>query len=219
VVEAALRVADEEGIDGLSLRRLAGELGVTPMSIYRHVRNKSHLLDLMAESLLEQIDLAPEEDQTWQERMRRLLGSYHAIVAAHPSMPLVVSRPLAVAPAERRAAEALLAIMKQAGFDAAQSARLMQVMAGMVLGPAIHRALWAHAEEEPSDADREEEDTEAFASEFPNLATVGPLIDWYGSADADRVTLDLLIGGLEALRRPSASDNGSGSATSSEANA
>ena len=71
VVDAALRAADEGGIEAVSLRRLAGALEVTPMAIYRHVRNKSHLLDLMAERLLDQVDLAPAEAATWQDRLRR----------------------------------------------------------------------------------------------------------------------------------------------------
>jgi AcrR family transcriptional regulator len=203
VVEVALRVADEDGIEAISLRRLASMLSVTPMAIYRHVRNKSHLLDLMAESLLEQLDLAPGGEATWQDRLRRQLGSYQAIVAAHPSMPLLLSRPLS-APAELRASEALLETLHRAGFDAAQSARVLQVMAGMLLGPAIHRATWAYAKAEPSDADGQDAQTqERSADAFPHLAVVGPLIDWSASAEADRLTLDLLIGGLEALaQRP-----------------
>src|SRR5918995_7072032 len=110
VVDAALEVADADGIEATSLRRLAATLGVTPMAIYRHVRNKSHLLDLMAERLLEQIDVAADEATTWQDRLLRLLGSYQAVAAAHPAAPFLLSRPF-VSPAAPRAAEALLAIL------------------------------------------------------------------------------------------------------------
>jgi len=78
VVDAALRAADEGGLEAVSLRRLAAALEVTPMAIYRHVRNKSHLLDLMVERLLDQVDLAPAETATWQDRLRRLLASFQA---------------------------------------------------------------------------------------------------------------------------------------------
>jgi AcrR family transcriptional regulator len=214
IVEAAIGVADEEGLDALSLRRLATVLDVTPMSIYRHVRNKSHLLDLMAESLFEQLDLAPTEDPSWQDRMRRLLGSYQAMVAAHPSLPLVISRPLN-APAELRASEALLAILNTAGFEPSQSALLVQVLAGMLVGPAIHRATWIQAEEQAPDTASASESAEMEAlmsGDFPNLAVVGPLIDWSASDKADGVTLELLIGGLEALamRQSSAADKKEG---------
>jgi AcrR family transcriptional regulator len=201
VVDAALRAADEGGgVEAVSLRRLAGALEVTPMAIYRHVRNKSHLLDLMAERLLEQVDLAPDEAATWQDRLRRLLASYQAVVAAHPAAPLLLSRPV-VSPAVPRATEALLAIFRSAGFDAGQSARVLQVISGMLLGPAIHRATWAAAERDrPQDAARQQAAMEAMsADEFPLLAAVEQVLDWAPGADADQLTIELLVGGLEAL--------------------
>jgi AcrR family transcriptional regulator len=106
------------------------------MAIYRHVRNKSHLLDLMVERLLDQVDRAPAETTTWQDRLRRLLTSFQALVAAHPATALLLSRPF-VSPAALRVSEALLATLRSAGFDAGQSVRLLQVITGMVLGPAI----------------------------------------------------------------------------------
>jgi AcrR family transcriptional regulator len=201
VVDAALRAADEAGIDALSLRRLAGSLGVTPMAIYRHVQNKAHLLDLMAERLLEQVDLAPAEMATWQHRLRRLLGSYQAVVAAHPATPLLLSRPF-VSPVALRGSEALLAILHSAGFDAGQSVRLLQVISGMLLGPAIHRATWAAASRDlPPDAARQQASMEGLsAGEFPYLSSAADqFMDWSAGADADRLTIELLVGGLEAL--------------------
>lgn len=200
VVDAALGAADKGGIEAVSLRRLAGALEVTPMAIYRHVRNKSHLLDLMAERLLEQVNLAPAGRATWQDRLRRLLGSYQAVVAAHPAAPLLLSRPF-VSPAAPRAAEALLAILHSAGFDAGQSVRLLEVISGMLLGPAIHRATWAQASRDrPRDAARELASMEVLsADEFPYLANAEHLMDWSPGADADRLTVELLVGGLEAL--------------------
>jgi len=200
VVDAALRAADEGGIEAVSLRRLAGALEVTPMAIYRHVRNKSHLLDLMAERLLEQVDLAADESATWQDRLRRLLGSYQSVAAAHPAAPFLLSRPF-VSPAESRVTEALLAILHSAGFNARQSARLLQVISGMVLGPALHRATWAAAERDrPRDADRQQASMEGLsANDFPFLSSAAQFMDWSPGADADRLTIGLLVGGLEAL--------------------
>jgi TetR/AcrR family tetracycline transcriptional repressor len=200
VVEAALRAAEEDGINALSLRRLAGSVQVTPMAIYRHVRNKSHLLDLMAERLLEQVDLASDESATWQDRLRRLLGSYQAVVAAHPAAPILLSRPF-VSEAALRRSEALLGILRCAGFDAGQSARVLQVITGMLLGPAIHRATWAIASRDrPQDSARQQASMEALsADEFPFLGAANQFMDWSPGTDADRLTIELLVGGLEAL--------------------
>ena len=200
VVDAALRAADQGGIEAVSLRRLAAALEVTPMAIYRHVRNKSHLLDLMGERLLEQVDLALDESATWQDRLRRLLASYQTVVAAHPAAPLLLSRPF-VSPAVPRATEALLAIFRSAGFDAGQSARVLQVISGMLLGPAIHRATWATASRDrPRDSERQQVSMDALsAGEYPLWSAAQPFMDWSPGADADRLTIDLLVGGLEAL--------------------
>ena len=189
VVDAALQAADEGGIEAVSLRRLAAALNVTPMAIYRHVRNKSHLLDLMAERLLGQVDLTPPASATWQDGLRRVLASFQAVAAAHPATALLLSRPF-VSPAALRVTEALLALLRSAGFDDSQSMRLLQVITGTVLGPAINRATWAAASRgrRPSGA----------SPVPPDAAT--QLMDWSAGPDADALTIDLIVGGLEAIR-------------------
>jgi TetR/AcrR family tetracycline transcriptional repressor len=200
VVDGALQTADEGGIEALSLRRLARVFDVTPMAIYRHVRNKSHLLDLMAVRLLEAVDLAADESATWQDRLRRLLGSYQSVAAAHPAAPFLLSRPF-VSVAEPRVTEALFGILHSAGFDARQSARLLQVMSGMVLGPALHRAAWAAASRDrSSDRASQRAPLEAVsADQFVYTRSAEQFLDWSPGPEADRLTIELLIGGLEAI--------------------
>jgi TetR/AcrR family tetracycline transcriptional repressor len=201
VVDTALRVADEEGLEALSLRRLARALDVTPMATYRHVRNKSHLLDLMADRLLERVDLAAGEPTAWTGRLRRLLGSYQAVAAEHPAAPLLLARPFS-SPTALRISETLLEILHAAGFETAQAVRLFQLISGMLLGPAIHRAFWAEAaRRRPTDAARQEASIEAASgAEFGYLSgATERFLDWSPAPDADRLALDLLISGLQAL--------------------
>ena len=199
VVDRALEVADADGIESLSLRRLAASLAVTPMAIYRHVRNKSHLLDLMAERLLEQVDLAADETVSWQERLRRLFGSYQAVAAAHPAAPFLLSRPF-TSSVEPKVTEALFGAFHDAGFNARESGLVMQVISGMVLGPALHRAAWAAAMRGVATAGPPDSSTDApSAQEFPQSSAVAPFLDWSASPEADHLTLDLLISGLEVF--------------------
>lgn len=208
VVEGALQVADADGIESLSLRRLAASLAVTPMAIYRHVRNKSHLLDLMAERLLEQVDIANDGTVSWQERLRRLFGSYQAVAAAHPAAPFLLSRPFTSA-REPQVTEALFGAFHDAGFDTRQSGLVMQVISGMVLGPALHRAAWAAAMRDAATAEPHDSSTDSpSAQDFPNSSAVAPFLDWSASPDADRLTLDLLISGLEAFAHQAKSRSG-----------
>lgn len=201
VVDAALRMADEGGLAALSLRRLAAALKVTPMAIYRHVRNKNHLLDLMADRLIAQADLAPAGLGSWQERLRRQAASFLALLEAHPAAPFLLSRPFD-SPAALRVSEAWLAILDRAGFERRQSVLLLQVVTGMVLGPAIHRATYGAAwRDRPPDAVRQQASMEApSADEFPYLSSASDqLQDWSAGPDADRLTVELLVSGLEAL--------------------
>jgi len=205
VVEGALEVADADGIENLSLRRLAASLAVTPMAIYRHVQNKAHLLDLMAERLLEQVDIAADDTVSWQERLRRLFGSYQAVAAAHPAAPFLLSRPFTSA-REPQVTEALFRAFDDAGFDARQSGLVMQVISGMVLGPALHRAAWAAAMREVATTGAQDSTTDSpSAQDFPHSSAVAPFLDWSASIEADRLTLELLISGLEALADPTKS--------------
>jgi hypothetical protein len=95
----------------------------------------------------------------------------------------------------------LLAILQSAGFDAGQSARLLQLISGMLLGAAIHRATWATAERDrPRDADRQQASMEGLsADDSPHLWSAAQFMDWSPGADADRLTIEILVSGLEAL--------------------
>jgi hypothetical protein len=95
------------------------------------------------------------------------------------------------------------------GFDAAQAVRLFQLISGMLLGPAIHRAFWAEAaRRRPNDAARQEASIEgATGAEFSYLASATErFLDWSPGPDADRLAMDLLIAGVEALAERSTGD-------------
>ena len=91
VVEGALTLADAEGLEAVTIRRLAKELGVTPMALYWHFRSKDELLDGMVARIFEEIDLSVDASATWQEQLRALLGSMVSVLRAHPSTAILLS--------------------------------------------------------------------------------------------------------------------------------
>ena len=185
VVDSALAIADRDGIDAVTFRRLAETLGVTPMALYHHIRDKDHLLDLMASRLLGDLDVGPPDDDTpWQKSLRAIGQRFLALVEAHPAAPFLLSRPFDPA-AARDVGAALLTILGRAGFASADAVRLLQVLTGMLLGPAIHRATYAAASRETRS-----DEVEASADQTS---------DWITGVDADKLTLDLWVGGVEAL--------------------
>ena len=115
VVVEAVRLADREGVDGLSMRRLAGALGAGAMSLYRYVASKEELLDAMIDVVFEEIELPPEETD-WQSAMRRRAVSARQVLARHPwAIGLMGSR-TSPGPANLRHHEAVTACLRRAGF-------------------------------------------------------------------------------------------------------
>ena len=82
VVVEAIRLADREGVEALSMRRLAGALGAGAMSLYHYVASKEELLDAMIDVVFEEIELPPEETD-WQSAMRRRAVSARQVLARH----------------------------------------------------------------------------------------------------------------------------------------
>ena len=70
IVDAALKIADEQGLGAVSMRRVASQLGVTPMALYYYVENKDQLIDLMADQSLQQLE-AIDQDGPWQVQLER----------------------------------------------------------------------------------------------------------------------------------------------------
>jgi TetR/AcrR family tetracycline transcriptional repressor len=201
VVNVALLLADEGGIEAVSIRRLAAALQVTPMAIYRHVRDKGHLLDLMADRLIGQLALAPPDALTWQEALRGVAVSLLAVVRTHPAAPFLLARPFESA-AALRISETMLAILDRAGFGPVESMRLMQVLTGMILGPAIHRATYAHAWRELPAAPVDEQAAPSVlpAADFPYLSRVANQpMDWSQGPAIDQLTIELWVASVEEL--------------------
>lgn len=83
IVEAALRVLDREGLEGLSMNRVAGELETGPASLYWHVRNKDELLQLLSERLAGEIELPEPDPSQWQEQLKDLGRQWRAQAHGH----------------------------------------------------------------------------------------------------------------------------------------
>jgi AcrR family transcriptional regulator len=130
VLRAGLELADQSGLDALTLRRLADRLGVTPMALYRHVADKGDLLDGVADLLYAELDV-PEPEPDWWPGLAALARSVRRVLLAHPGTAPLFSRPLA-GPHSVRLGEALLGALRRAGFPPAEAEELHEQLSEMV---------------------------------------------------------------------------------------
>lgn len=137
VLDAAIVLADREGVDALSMRRLGAELGVQAMSLYNHVANKGDLLDGVAGRLLAHMQIPAVGEVRWDDGLRQVCRAYRRLAHDHPDLfPLVFARPLA-SPEVLPPLEATLALLRQAGLDAQAALDVFEACASFVGGFAL----------------------------------------------------------------------------------
>jgi AcrR family transcriptional regulator len=139
VVDAALSVADDAGLEAVSLRRVASRLGVTPMALYRYVESKDDLLDALADRLYESLTL-PASDADWWEGLAELARSTRRLLLARPWAAPLFARPLA-GPHADALDEALQRTLRAAGFAPAEARELHDQLSNLVfalVAPELH---------------------------------------------------------------------------------
>jgi AcrR family transcriptional regulator len=139
ILDTALAVADEHGLDAVTMHAVGQRLRVTPMALYRHMDGKQDLLDGLVERLLTGFPL-PAAELAWDDRLTGLAEAMRATAREHPAVfPLLLTRP-AVTPGARVVREAVLGALAEAGLDAAAAARAERLMSTTVLGFAASEA-------------------------------------------------------------------------------
>ena len=208
VLSTALELIDREGLDGLSMRRLARELGRDPMTLYRYAPNKAALLDAVAETVLAQLKVDPT-DPDWAAQLRNVARDYRRLALAHPNVvPLLVTLPLSTPLALRppgvlRLLEDVLTLLKRAGFSGADALHIYRALFGFLHG---------HVLDELQELIENPDETDDLLrlglhrlpiGEFPLLRGLAPVLAGYdGAAELER-GLDILLAGLAATLTPS----------------
>jgi TetR/AcrR family transcriptional regulator, tetracycline repressor protein len=117
VVDRAMQLADAVGLEALTIRKLAQELGVTPMALYWHFRSKDELLNGLSERLWSEIDVDVDRAAPWPDQLRWLLESLLRALRAHPEATGLLLRSENNNESFLRATELTLDVLREAGFD------------------------------------------------------------------------------------------------------
>lgn len=137
VLQAALDLADTEGLDALSMRHLAAALGVKAMSLYNHVAHKDDLLDALVDEVVGEIDLWPP-GTPWKVAMRQRALSAHAVLMAHPWACAQLMSRANVGPNMLRYVDTTLATLFQAGLSEDTADHVWNALDSYLYGFTLH---------------------------------------------------------------------------------
>ncbi|MGW7105639.1 TetR/AcrR family transcriptional regulator [Streptomyces xanthophaeus] len=214
IVEAAGALVDAEGLEAVSTRRLAAALGVSGPSLYNHFRTKDEILDAVADSVSERVDLSMFELLTppgtgtgtgtegggdWRTALHDWAHSYRDALSDHPNIVPVLARGPGRRPAGLRVADAVFGAMTAAGWPPAQATRIGALMRFFILGAAVGSFAGGFVDDE----------TAYDPSAYPHLGQAHLLADRRREVDdgAFETGLTALLDGLalqyEALRATS----------------
>jgi TetR/AcrR family tetracycline transcriptional repressor len=216
LVARAIEIGTAEGLDAVSLRRLAQELGVTPMALYRHVRDKQDLVNAMTAAVLDGMDATVgfQPGMTWIERMRMAMDNYKEQIRERPlALPLSIAYngdddvgPLAF----WEYLEDLLAILLDAGFARREAIVLIRMLSNLLAGYLLLLRHDTSPEARPPDTHQIDLLRRRFVlaqvslprDRFPNLVESADDTAEVWLSDPDRWwqnTVDLITFGLERM--------------------
>lgn len=206
VLAAAVGIADRDGIAGVTMRRLAAELGVEAMSLYHHLPGKERLLDGLVDAVAREIEDATAQigDCGWSRSVRQRCLAARSVMLRHPWAAHLIGTRQSIPPRLLLHYEAILTAMVQAGFSYHLAHHAMHALGSIALG---------FVQELFSPAPGEQPDSSGFAEmmgQLPNLTAMvvaethandGATIGWCDSQAEFEFTLDLLLEGLDRRRR------------------
>ncbi|MEV0583296.1 TetR/AcrR family transcriptional regulator [Nonomuraea sp. NPDC050310] len=209
IVETGLRILDDEGLEAVSMRRVAQELNTGPASLYAHVANKEELLELMYEQVIGEIELpAPDDPRPWQEQIREIVRNSQRTLARHGSIAATVMAGVPTGPNSMRMAERMLGVMLGGGIPKRVATmamdRLAMYITADVYESSLYQSMWR-----ASGKEREQFVTDYFGQireyflslppeRFPHLsASVEEMLEGDGD-ERFEFGLDLIIAGIEA---------------------
>jgi TetR/AcrR family transcriptional regulator, tetracycline repressor protein len=204
VIERGLALADAEGLEAVTIRRLAAELGVTPMALYWHFRSKDELLTGLADAVWTEFDARLDPRDDWSVQLRRLLESLVEVLRRHPSASeLLIGSEKRMSEAAMVVSETMLEVLHRGGFDAPYAAAIMRnaLFTGVMLAMSEPGFEPGKTEAERAEHQRQ---TQVRLSLLPPdrfplvVGAAGPLTAYYPDFHY-RIGIDMFIAGVEAL--------------------
>lgn len=205
IVEVAAALVDAEGLEAVSTRRLAAELGVQGPSLYHHFATKDEILDAVADGVAAQVDTTMLADAgspatsspaggsagagDWRQALVRWARAYRAVLAAHPNIVPFLARGPGRRPAQLAMADAVYGVLVEAGWPPARATHIGALLRYLVAGSALGSFARGFAE-----------DPAVYAEQYPHLSDAHRLAEHQQRVDegAFELGLQALMEGLSA---------------------
>jgi AcrR family transcriptional regulator len=205
ILRAAVELADRDGLGSLSMRRLAEELDVVPMALYRHVANKDELLSALVDTAMGEID-PPETGLDWKEAMRRRILSARRMLLRHPWAARVIESRTDPTPSMIAYYDGMIGLFLAGGFSIELTHHALHTMGSRLLG--FTQELF---DDSPDvDPAEEAEMWRGMADRYPNIVRMVEMVfhddaSVVGNRGCDdqfefEFALDLMLDGLERLK-------------------
>jgi AcrR family transcriptional regulator len=199
VLRTAIELADSNGIEALTMRKLGEVLGVEAMSLYNHVANKGDLLNGMVDAVFGEIEL-PSHDDDWKVAIRKRSISFRDMLSRHPWATMLKDSGTRPGPSTLRHHDRVIGTFRNGGFSVAMTAHAFSAVDSYVYGFSVQETSLPFETEEETAAMAQVMLAQLPVSEYPYLAelmTKHIMIPGYDYADEFLLGLDLMLDGFE----------------------
>ena len=219
MLQAAVKIADEGGIEALTMRRLAEDLGAEAMSLYYHVASKEHVLDGIAEAVIAEVNDvvgaidAPSAGASWKTAVRRRILAAREVLLRHPWAPRVFETRTTTSPAVLLYLDGLLGLMRDGGFSYDLIHHALHALGSRALGFSQEPFAPGDGPGGPgggAGTAAPPPDAEQMAAQFPHLAGMmaeivhddpDSTLGWCDDQAEFEFGLDLILDGLDGMRQ------------------
>ncbi len=191
IIAAAIRIADEEGLEAVSIRRIAGEIDARPMSLYDHFESKDALLASMADEVVGEVLVDPPLPAEWRQAITQISRLLYAMLVRHPWLIAVTSRQPRFGPNSEKQAAQLAEAMSGLALESAEMWVLVGTVNDYVLGHSLRAATVARPE------DLDDVIAEPAIEAIPELGSLPEYLRTRASVERFEAGLEAVLDGIE----------------------
>jgi AcrR family transcriptional regulator len=203
IVQTAIRLLDQDGLDALSMRRIAEELDTGAASLYWHVGSKDGLLDLIFDHVIGEVEVPKPEPEAWQEQLKQVARGTRAVILRHRDIVRISIGRIPMGPNALRVSEGLFGILRAAGIPDRLAVTAQQLLFAIINGFTLEETTELGVEIQSPPDEQMANAARAYvaqlpAQRFPNLIAVAEYFHYADNDQSFELLIDVFVDGLAA---------------------